>query len=128
MTETVQIECFGADGQPTRTYGIERTETPDFTAAWADGDNATCTVLSELAPTTTAEKDAVATTGNENANAIYGQCAAADPDAIYVRSDWAATAEAAPTMRAMLAFCPDHPHAEQLRASLERGGLASSGT
>jgi hypothetical protein len=95
----------------------------DFTEVWAETPYS-CDAIRNTAEFNEIEQSAIDAAGYDNRNAIvtlYEICAEVDPDDVYASGEHTASPEQVAEIQGALALCPEHPLADELTATLERG-------
>lgn len=117
-TPMITIEC-GTD-----FAWLPIDEEPDFSSLW-DTESDHCRAYRPISvPLTDLERKAFEKSGYDDTSdveTLYSVCAQADPKGTYTSGDHHASPEQAAEIRGALVLCPDHPFADELKATAERG-------
>ncbi|GIG71052.1 hypothetical protein [Phytomonospora endophytica] len=114
----VTVECDG------HTARLPIGEKPDFSGIWnaesdyCDADRPAGVPLTDL------EQKAFEKSGYDTSSSVqtlYAVCAQADPDGYYTSGAHRGSPEQAAEIRGALVLCPDHPFADELKATAEGG-------
>lgn len=117
----VRLECYLDDSVDTEeTFTVVEV---DFSEVWP-ATPYSCDATRSSAQPNDVEQDAFEASGYDNRDSIttlYEMCAEVDPEDTYASGEHTASEEQILEITGMLTLCPDHPLADEISATAERG-------